>query len=313
MVVISLARKRPALALGNVVGSAISNILGAFSLGLLFRSPSADMFDQSSKIYTCVLLIITTLAAGILAFGRRVNQKAVGGVFVGMFALYIVSISVLIARGVATAPEEMSDSDSDSDSDTSDDEESPLVRDSTADAAQGRNYNTVAASSGPALRTVPRRPRRLLHHVTMLLLGFLAICLSGFVLSTAASNLVDQSGMSDLVFGIVILSIATTLPEKAVAIVSGYKGHMGIMVANTVGSNIFLLTLCLGIVWLAEQDGGSLASSEIWVMFGSTIVLNLAVLLGGRFARPIGVAMLLGYIAFIVLEFTVIHGVAGAD
>ena len=307
--VISLARKRPALALGNVVGSAISNILGAFSLGLLFRDPSADMFDQSSKIYSTVLLVITTLSAGVLGFEHRLNQKAVGGVFVGLFALYIGSISALVARGIATAPAGLSDSDSDPG--TSDDEESPLARDSPPISGDDRNrsYGT-AGSRNPIPPVVLRRPRRLLYHIGMLVLGFFAILLSGFVLSNAASNLVDQSGLSDLVFGVVILSIVTTLPEKVVAIMSGYKGHMGIMVANTVGSNIFLLTLCLGIVWLAEQGAGSLAPSEIWVMLASTMALNLTVLLGGKLSRLIGIAMLVGYITFIVLEFTVIHGAA---
>ncbi len=83
----------------------------------------------------------------------------------------------------------------------------------------------------------------------MLAAGFVAILLSSHVLSKAATSLVDQHGISADLFGVVILSIATTTPEKFISALSGYKGHMGIMMAHTVGSNIFLLTLCIGIIW----------------------------------------------------------------
>ena len=73
---------------------------------------------------------------------------------------------------------------------------------------------------------------------------------------------------------------------------------MDILLANTVGSNIFLLTLCIGIDWVS--------AGEIAVMFGSTVVLAVTVLLQGRFARVIGLARLMGYKAFIAPKFTVI-------
>jgi Ca2+/Na+ antiporter len=96
--------------------------------------------------------------------------------------------------------------------------------------------------------TTPK-PRSLPFHFAMLAAGFVAILLSSHVLSKAATSLVDQHGISADLFGVVILSIATTTPEKFISALSGYKGHMGIMMAHTVGSNIFLLTLCIGIIW----------------------------------------------------------------
>ncbi|KAL6404524.1 Ca2+ transporter [Ilyonectria robusta] len=78
-----------------------------------------------------------------------------------------------------------------------------------------------------------------------LLLGFLATCLAGYILSQVATNITDQFGILDILFGIVILTIATTLPEKFITVISGYRGHPGILVANCVGSNIFLLALYL--------------------------------------------------------------------
>lgn len=95
------------------------------------------------------------------------------------------------------------------------------------------------------------------YHLFHLLFGFLSLLTSAYVLTHAATTLVDQLGLSDEVFGLVVLSIATTLPEKLIASLSGVRGQTGIMVANTAGSNIFLLTLCLGIVWVSSSDGDS--------------------------------------------------------
>ncbi len=89
----------------------------------------------------------------------------------------------------------------------------------------------------------------------MLCAGFLGVVLGGYALYNSACNLVDEFGISDILGRVVILSIATTIPEKSIAVLSSHKGQMDITLANTVGSNIFLLTLCIGIVWLAA--GGS--------------------------------------------------------
>ena len=403
-----MARKRPSLAIGNVVGSSISNILGAFSLGLIFRKNTNNdsaLFATSSTIYSVMLLLVTAIASALLAFGHRIDWVAAGGSFIALFAIYIISISYLIAKGFAKAPEDMSDTSSDSD-DTDEDanvvateadweregqillnpsgtdmalspvEAGVVDGDSILAASKGRlvtgpgvdvglsnevenslpsNLNgtsefdepsalstqtpqrghteedantsrhgqhSLSRQSSPNTRPIhdpphaialgPKRLQSLTHHVVRIAVGFVGVVLSGYVLSNAASNLVDQLGISDVLAGVVILSIATTIPEKFVAVLSGHKGHMDIMLANTVGSNLFLLTLCIGIVWVAtggSYEDGDVVPAEIAVMFGSTVILVMTVVLQGRFARLIGVALLIGYIIFIVLEFIVIHKV----
>lgn len=277
-------------------------------MGLLFCSTSDEgvVFDRSSKLYASVLLGITGLIAGLLGFGRHILWRVVGGVLIGLFAVYLVSVFWAISKGIATAPE-LSDSDSD---DESDDDDGPFTSRSNHGMSRETDALLPVTSNSTSISNDTRHS--LVYHVVYLFIGFLALLISAYVLSTAASNLINEIGMSDVLFGVVILSLATTLPEKFVAVVSGFRGHMGIMVANTVGSNIFLLTLCMGILWTSTDQSlneGTVNAAEISIMLGSTVAMTATVWFGARWVRYIGAAMLAAYVAFIILEFTVIRHV----
>lgn len=293
----ALAQKRASLALGNVVGSAISNVLGAFSLGLLFYERGRTIeFDRSSRIYSLLLLALTTAVVPIIYYPKTTVWIIFGPVLIAVFCLYFGVAAAAIVQGVLTAPE---DSDSDSDS-SSDGEEDQNTVDSTTGLLSGQRQTQ------PARR---RRGHSLVYHTGYLLLGFFAICLAGFVLSQAAINIVDAFEISDVLFSVVIVALATTLPEKFIAVISAHMGQPGIMVANCAGSNIFLLSLCCGIVMAATRgdlDRGSITLFEVAVLWVSTAAFTLTVWFGARFARWIGGTMLVAYIAFIVLEFTVV-------
>ena len=249
MVVAAILQHRTPLALGNVMGSTISNILGAFSLGLLFY-PQGLEFDRSAKLYSALLFVVTTLFV-VLAFFNQLNQ-IVGGVLIAIFGLYIVSIIYAIYKGVASPPE-LSDSDSDGESIDSEDGEfvnhAPLIE---------NEHTPSSADKGS------RRSRSLPYHTFQLILGFISLSLSGYILSHSAVTIADSLHLSGTVFGLTVVSFATTLPEKLVAIFSGSRGHGGIMAATTAGSNIFLLTLCVGAVAVA---GYQVQEADNFVLF----------------------------------------------
>jgi len=322
VVIASLARDRSSLAIANIVGAAVSNILGAFSLGLLFsRSGHEVQFDRSSRIYCLALLALTTFAAFVIHYQDRVVWTVSGSVLIVVFVVYVSLVAIAIGRGVLTAPED-SDSDSDSDSDTvSDSESDGSTIDNTPDTAASSNIESGIApdEESPLISTTPhsrgahqsRHSNRLLKHTYHIVLGFLAVSLAGYILSQAATNITDALGLSDVLFGVVILAVATTIPEKFIALISSRRGHVGILVANCVGSNIFLLSLCLGILMIDSQghlDQGKVADVELFVLLGSTLWMTVTAWFGGGGgSRWIGGIMLLAYLGFIVLEFTLVH------
>lgn len=331
VVVVSLARGRSSLAIGNIIGAAVSNILGAFSLGLLlYERGKTIRFDRSARIYSLVLLVLTTIVTPIAYFPTPIVWLVCGVTLIATFAIYLVFVGLAIGRGILTAPEG-SDDDSDDDSSDNDVTDARIAPSVQSTARATRSTDAVALVSdgristpekppeneaqvqSPAPQPSTRRKQRTLgYHGFHLFVGFLAICLAGYVLSQAATNITDQFGISDVLFGVIVLAIATTLPEKFVAVMSGFRGRPGILVANCVGSNIFLLALCAGIIMVDTKgslDGGNVTIPELGVLWVSTLALALTVWFGARFSRWIGALMLACYVAFIVLEFTVIHRV----
>jgi Ca2+/Na+ antiporter len=314
------------------VGAGISNILGAFSLGLLFFERGKPIkFDRSSRVYSLLLLVLTTLVAPIAYFPAHVTWLICGSVLIAIFGIYLATAGIAIGRGILTPPEDSDDSDSDNDSSNASSEVEPSTTATNSDLLgpapdetsivqpdESENWSggdEQAMVETPLLPPEPRlrrKSRKLRYHVSYLLVGFLSICLAGFVLSGAATNITDQLGISDVLFGVIILAIATTLPEKFVAVMSGYRGSPGILVANTVGSNIFLLALCIGVIMVSSKgslDGGNVTIVELCILWASTLAVTITVWFGERFPRSIGALMLVAYVAFIVVEFTVVHNV----
>ncbi|KAB5583731.1 Sodium/calcium exchanger protein-domain-containing protein [Coniochaeta sp. 2T2.1] len=340
VIAVALGQKNQALALGNLMGSSIANILASFSLGLIFMKTAT--FDRSSKIYAAVLLGLTLLFL-LLLFTLSASLKWVAGaLLIVAFVVYVASVASAIYKGVMTAPEDDSDSDSDSDGDGDSNSESDDGDDATSESddeekckrgsekdrrrsssstlgtANSREMELLGGSKTRArfTRLGPHRsrPKPLRSHIFKLLLGLGALLVSSYIVAHSAGSIGSELGLSGTVVGTTILSLATTLPEKFVAIMGGVRHQPGIMVANTVGSNIFLVTLCGGILFLwgdAEQLRLSFGALEASAMLGSAVLILGIVLGGGR--RWMGGVMLGLYVAFLISEFASGRGLVDDD
>ena len=133
-------------------------------------------------------------------------------------------------------------------------------------------------------------------------MGFIALSLIGYTLSHSPGTLASAFGLSDTILGVTLLSLATTLLEIFVAFMSGCRGQSGILVANTLGSNIFPLTLCVRtmLVAVGGKQGDRLV--KITWTWASSQVVGAMLLLGSR--RWMGVVRLLAYVALLVMNFS---------
>jgi len=137
------------------------------------------------------------------------------------------------------------------------------------------------------------------------------------LLPLSASFLVDSSvfiakafGISDLVIGLTIIAIGTSLPELAASIMSIIKKEDDLALGNIIGSNIFNILAVLPIAGLiAPGNVDALASSrDAPYMLGVTLLLLVLCFSRNsgtfRITRAKGILLLLSFIAYQVLLFS---------
>jgi len=79
------------------------------------------------------------------------------------------------------------------------------------------------------------------------LVGALCLLASSKILVWGAVSIAQAMGISDLVIGLTIVALGTSLPELAASVMSALKGEHDIAIGNVIGSNIFNLLAVLGL------------------------------------------------------------------
>ncbi|SIT02964.1 calcium/sodium antiporter [Neptunomonas antarctica] len=108
-----------------------------------------------------------------------------------------------------------------------------------------------------------------------LILGLSLLVASSRLLVWGAVEIATQLGISELVIGLTIVAIGTSLPELAASVASALKKHHDIALGNIVGSNIFNLAAVMAIPGLVDPITlDALAfNRDYLVMLGMTVAL----------------------------------------
>ncbi len=130
------------------------------------------------------------------------------------------------------------------------------------------------------------------------LLGMVVLILSSKSLVWGASIIARYFGLSDLIIGLTIVAIGTSLPELAASIASAYRKQHDIAIGNIIGSNLFNLLAVMPIpgLFMATSVEAPALYRDASVMLGLTVALWLFCTLNykqRKLGRIIG-ALLLG-------------------
>jgi cation:H+ antiporter len=145
--------------------------------------------------------------------------------------------------------------------------------------------------------------------IIWLLVGLFILALGSRILVGGAVYIASALGVSDLIIGLTIVAIGTSLPELAASIMSARKGQHGIALGNIIGSNIFNL---LGVMAIPALISPVLIAPEaLWRDYGLMLMLTLFILglgfkarRGGTITRPMGGLLLLVYVLYMILLYT---------
>lgn len=102
-------------------------------------------------------------------------------------------------------------------------------------------------------------------------LTVLLIC-SNFLVSSA-TEIARVMGVSEMIIGVTMVAVGTSIPELAASVASARKGHTDIAVGNIIGSNIFNLLAVLPVAGLIGP--GVIAENNFFRDFGATFGICL--------------------------------------
>ncbi|MEQ8849830.1 calcium/sodium antiporter [Botrimarina sp.] len=125
--------------------------------------------------------------------------------------------------------------------------------------------------------------------------------------------LAERLGVSELVIGLTIVAIGTSLPELVISVLASMRGKRDLAVGNVVGSNVLNILSVLGLSAIVAPDGvnvdGQSLRFDIPLMLAVSVVCFPVFLTGREVTRPEGAAMLLyylAYLAWLVYSFAVV-------
>ena len=142
-----------------------------------------------------------------------------------------------------------------------------------------------------------------------LFVGLAVLLASAQTLVWAATEVAEYLGVSELIIGLTVIAIGTSLPELAATLAAAIKGHPDIAIGNVVGSNILNIVAVLAVPALITPVG--LEIHVLWRDYGMMAALTLLLVLFayGFGTRPIitrfeGCVMALAWIGYNVLLYT---------
>jgi cation:H+ antiporter len=133
--------------------------------------------------------------------------------------------------------------------------------------------------------------------------GLVALVVGSRWLVAGGTSLLSALGVSDLIIGLTVLALGTSLPELAASVVGAVRGKTAFAVGNVVGSNIYNVLAVLGVVALITpiEVRPSTLRFELPIMVAFTVALVGLMAYGRRLTRVDGAILIVGYVGFIFL------------
>lgn len=240
------------IALGNVVGSNITNI--GLVLGVSALLQPIGLHRDVVRREIPILLAITGMVAVLLVDGELTARDGV---------VLLVLLAAFLVRTIRTGKDAAEEGD---------EQKQPLL-----------GYPRAAM---------------------WVVLGLALLVGSSRGVVWGASTIASALGVSDLIIGLTIVAIGTSLPELASSVMSAVKGEHAMAIGNVIGSNVFNLVAVLP--FPAFLDAGPLEAGlferDYAVMGGFTVLLLLFALgHNGRINRVEGGVFLLGFAGYLTL------------
>jgi len=267
---------QPDIAIGNVVGSNIANIL--LVLGLcaaitpLFISPLSLRRDAVAVIASSCLFMLIVLDGSLSWIDATILLSSLVG-----YLIWAYRTEKKASMPLADMLEDKITED-----EITEDE---ITEDETTEIAV--------------------KPKAIIWTVAETIGGLALLIAGSQILLKGAVGIAIGFGVSEAVIGLTLVAVGTSLPELTISVIAAFRKQADVAIGNILGSNIFNLLGILGVSAILQPIAvaGRVISFDQWVMLGSSILLYLFLLSGRKLSRVEGGLLLLGYFAYIAVSY----------
>lgn len=267
--IISALSGSPDLAIGNVIGSNIANILLILGVAALIVPLSVKSSTVWKEIPFALLGVLLVFVMGNDDLFDRVGFNALTRTD-GIALLALMIIFTYYVFGLTKKSQEEGDS---------------------SELNEAPPQYGMLASGGFTVA------------------GFAGLVVGGRLLVDAAVEIASAAGLSESLIGLTIVGIGTSLPELATSVVAALRKHADIAIGNVVGSNIFNVFFVLGTTGtILQLPFSSSVNFDIGISILATVLLFVFMFVGKkhRLTRLEGAMFLVLYASYIT--YLVIRG-----
>lgn len=265
----------PGIAIGNVVGSNIANVLLVMGVPALIAATSCR--QKGATRNAVFLTAVTVVFIAMCTFGTL--TRAMGVALLVLLALFLYE-SVREMRKARKARN-----------------------------GNGNNGNGAVAEcdAGAFLDDVESVPDGMPLAVTLMVIGLAGLPLGGHLTIEGAVAIARDWGVTEAAIGLTVIALGTSLPELATTVMAIRRNHSAVALGNVIGSNVFNLLAILGttavIVPIAIPP--EIMAFDIWVMLGTTVLLMLLAIFNITLGKIAGLALVFGYCSYIFTVFAI--------
>ena len=132
-------------------------------------------------------------------------------------------------------------------------------------------------------------------------IGLIGLVISSTLLVEGALKLSALLGIGEVIIGLTVVAIGSSLPEFALAVVASYRKNSDIIIGNILGSNTFNLMAILGVTGMVKpiRFEANILLPDILILVAITLVFTALLFVKKRISRIQGVLMLLTYLIYI--------------
>ncbi len=259
------------LAIGNVVGSNIANILLIGGLTALVHPIPVEKSVMTREIPMVVIasIALTAMACAPFLDGQGLGASALidraDGIILLLF--FIVFMRITLSGAKTAVPDDPSEQ-------------------------QGAEKKSL----------------KLWLAIVYIAGGLAGLIFGGQWFVDGASDIAKAMGVSEALIGLTIVAVGTSLPELATSVVAAAKGSTGMAIGNIVGSNIFNILFVLGATAVVRPlSSGGISYVDYCVMTLSAIIFWIMGWLVGKRTITRGEGALLlglyaGYMTWIIIN-----------